>query len=111
MATIEKTLVTPQQVTNSTATYYTATGVKTRIHKITVTNPTATARDITIYVVPSGGSAGDSTTIVKTRTVLPLETWDCWALSGHIIPSGGTLQAVASASTALTLYASGADIT
>jgi hypothetical protein len=110
MGITPKALVTPQQIANATTTYYTSTGLRTRIDKLTVTNPTAGAATVTIYLVPSGGSAGDSTTISKTKSVASLETWNCPDVVGHILEAGGTLQAVASAATTLTLAVSGAQL-
>lgn len=107
MAVIQKSLIAPQQLTASAATYYTSTGVRTRVDKLSISNPTGTARDVTIYLVPSGGSAGDSTTITKTKTVASLETWNCPDMVGQILEAGGTIQALASAVTALTISAAG----
>lgn len=104
-------LIAPQQVANATTTYYTSTGLKTRIDKLTVTNPTATARSITIYLVPSAGSANDGTTIVKDKVINAGETWNCPDVVGQILAAGGTIQAVASAATALTISAAGVQIT
>lgn len=109
MATTAAQLIAPQQVAGTATIYYTSgSGVKTRIDKLSVTNPTAGAVSITIHIVPSGGSVGDSTTITKTRGVNTLETWNCPDLVGHVLNPGDTIRALASAATSLTLMASGA---
>lgn len=110
MAVLQRALVLPQQLTASTATYYTSTSLKTRIDKLTITNPTGTARTVTIYLVPSGGTAGDSNTLTSAKTVAAGETWNCPDVVGHVLEDGGTLQAGASAATALTIAASGVTI-
>jgi hypothetical protein len=104
-------LVSPQQLTNATATYYTSTNIKTRIDKLTVSNPTSSAATVTIYLVPSGGSASDATTISKTKTVNAGETWNSPDVVGLVLNAGGTIQAVASANTTLTIAAAGVQIT
>ena len=104
-------LITPQQVANATTTYLTATKVSYRVDKLTVTNPTATAATITLYLVPTAGAAGDSTTISKTKSVGAGETWNCPDFVGQVLGDGTTLQAVASAAATLTLSAAGVRIT
>lgn len=110
MAVVPKQLVAPVQVASSATDYIPAVTIKTRIDKVTVTNPTSTARTITFYIIPSGGSAGDSTTITKTYSVPGTSTWNCPDLVGQILTIGDKLQAVASAATALTLMISGTEI-
>lgn len=110
MAQTPTVLVTPQLVANSTTTYYTGSNIKTRIDKATITNVNAAARTVTIYVVPSGGSAGDSTMIVKARSIAPSETWNVTDLIGHIMPADAILQLAASNASSLTLYVTGTTI-
>lgn len=110
MAITPLQLVAPQQIASSATIYYTSTATKTRIDKVTVTNPTASAVQVTFYIVPSGGSVGDSTTITKTYSVPGLFTWNCPDLVGQIMAVGDTFRALASSATALTLMASGTQI-
>ena len=101
-------LVSPQQLTTGTVTYYTAgTGQFATISQATVTNTSGGAETVTIYLVPSGGSAGDSTTIVDVKSTAANATTILSELIGHNIQPGGTIQAVASANTALTIAISG----
>lgn len=111
MALTPAVLISPQQVAAAATTYYTSTGLKTRIDKLTVTNPTATARSITIYLVPSGGPTDDTTTITKDKVINAGETWNCPDAVGQILGASGTIRAVASAATALTISAAGVQIT
>jgi len=112
MAATPAQLVAPQQVASSTATYYTSgVGVTTRIDSVSVTNPTASAATITLYVVASGGTAGDANTISKAHGVNAGQTWNCPDLIGKVLPAGSTLQAIASAATTLTLAVSGTQFT
>lgn len=116
MPIVPKQLVAPVQVAAAATDYIAAVTVKTRLDKVTVTNPTTTARSITFYIIPSGGAAGDSTTITKEYAIPAKSTWNCPDLVGQILSpaSGGAagdkLQALASAATALTLMISGTEI-
>ena len=103
-------LIAPQQLTNATATYYTSTNLVTRIDKLTITNPTAGAVTVTIYLVPSAGSAGDPTTITSAKSIQAGETWNCPDAVGQVLKAGGTIQAKASANTSLTISAAGVTI-
>lgn len=105
-----KPLISPQQLTDATATYYTSTNVTTRIDKLSLTNTTAGAVTATIYLVPSAGTAGDSNTITWAKSIQAGETWNCPDAVGQILASGGTIQAKASANTSLTISAAGVTI-
>lgn len=112
MAAIGKVFVQGTLLTASAATYYTAgTGVQARIDKCTVSNPTATARTFTLYLIPSGGSAADATTVIKDRGVNAGETYTCPEVVGQWLNAGGFVQALASAATALSLRMSGVEVT
>lgn len=105
-----KQLISPQQLTNATATYYTSTNLITRIDKLSITNTTAGAVTATIYLVPDGGSAGNSTTVTSAKSIQAGETWNCPDVVGQVLNIGGTIQAVASANTSLTISAAGVTI-
>lgn len=103
-------LVAPQQLTNASATYYTSTNIKTRIDKLSCVNTTAGAVTVTIYIVPSGGSVGASTTLTSARALAAGETWNCPDVVGQIMAAADTLRALASANTSITIMASGTQI-
>lgn len=104
-------LVPGSVLTNSTATYYTGTNVTATIRNATVTNPTGGAVTVTLYIVPSGGSAAASNEKIAARSVAAGETYLCPELIGANVAVGGTIQAVASANTSLTLMVSGYEVT
>lgn len=105
-----KPLISPQRLTTSTATYYTSTNLTTRVDKFTVTNTTAGAVTVTIYLVPSAGTADDGTTITSAKSIQGGETWNCPDMVGQVLGLGGTIQAKASAATSLTVSAAGVTI-
>lgn len=110
MAVTIAPLIEPTQLTAAAVSYYRA-NVPTRIDKMTVANPTATPRSVTIYWVPSGGSPDGTNTIVATRFLNANETWDVSPMIGHTLGVGDTIQALASAATAIVIAASGTQVT
>ena len=99
-------------LTNAVATFYTAAAaVKTRIDAFTVCNYSGSPATFTLWIVPSGGTAGDSNIVVKTRSIAAgasarvLESIGQWLLGGY------TIQMQASANAAITITASGIEQT
>jgi hypothetical protein len=111
MAVTAKRLITPAQLTTSAATYYTTpANTRTVIKKLTLTNSTTTPRLVTVYLVPSGGTAGATNILTSTRTVGANQTWDCTDAQGHVLEAGATIQALADGATAVTIHGSGVEI-
>ncbi len=101
-------LMSPQQLTAASVIYYTAgAGQTATISQATVTNTTGGAVTITLYLVPSAGSAGDSTTILDAKSIAANTAVILSELIGHNVPAGCTIRALASAATSLTLAISG----
>lgn len=100
-------IVSGSQLTTSAVTYATATNEKIRIERITLCNTTAGAITATVYLVPSGGSAGATNTVISAKSIAAGETYKCPELIGAVIETGGTLQALASANTSITIVGSG----
>lgn len=109
--------LTPKQLiratlTNAVATYYTATDpIKTRIDNLSVCNYSAGAVTFSLYLVPSGGTAGDSNILVKNRSVAAGASGRVLEAFGQWLEAGGTIQMVASANSAVTVSASGIEQT
>ena len=104
------TIVEGQQLTASTATYYTAGTNRTRIDKMTICNTTGTARTFDLHIVPSGGAASASNQVIDAKSVGAGETYLCPEVVGHWLEPGDTIQAVASAASALSIVASGIEV-
>jgi hypothetical protein len=108
MSLTATSLVQGVQLTNSAATYYTCpSNQRVVIRHAVFTNTTAGAITVTAYVVPSGGSAGDPTTVLKAFSIAGNTAYTSPELSGVVLNTGDTLQALASASTSISLNASG----
>lgn len=111
MTVTVKNLIAPKQAENAQTTQYTATNCRARIDKFTVTNTTAANATISVNLVPSAGSAAAGNLIVSARAVAPGETYTCPELVGHVLESGGFISTLAGTASALTIRASGVEIT
>lgn len=112
MATSFKRMVPGSQLTNAAATYYTVSAnTKAIIKRLSFCNTTANNRTVTAYLITSGGSAGATNTLVSARTIAAGETWSCPDAEGQVLEAGGFIQALADANSAITIIASGVEVT
>lgn len=108
MQRLPKRLVDGSQLTTSAATYYTApANTITTISACTLTNTTAGAITATLYLVPSGGTAGVANCILSARTISAGESYNVASAIGQTLAAGGLLQGLAGSATSITLVASG----
>ncbi len=111
MATTNRSLCEGSQLTTAAVPYYTApANTATLIKKLTITNTSASAAQATVYLVPSGGTAGAANTVTSARSIAPGVTYEAYEAENHVLASGDSLQALASATGALTIKASGIEI-
>ena len=109
MAQTPKRIISGSQLTGSAATYYTApANTSTVIKKLVLINTTAGAVACTIYLIPSGGSAGATNTLTISRSIGINETWSCPDAENMVLPTGGFIQALG---LNVTIMASGIEIT
>lgn len=111
MTVTVKALIPAKQAENTQTTQYTATNCKTIIDKFTATNTTTANVTISVNIVTSGGSPGASNLIVDTRAIAPDETYTFPELVGQVLDSGGFISTIAGTASALTIRASGREIT
>jgi hypothetical protein len=111
MSVLVKNLIPAKQAENVQTTQYTASLCRTIIDKFTATNTSAGNATISVNLVASGGSAGADNLVVDTRAIAPNETYTFPELVGQVIEPGGFISTIASASTSLTIRASGREIT
>jgi len=91
---------------------YTANNCKTIIDKFTVTNSTATARTLSVYLkLTSATAAGADNVIIDARNIGAHECYTCPELVGQSLEAGMTIHATASLASALVISASGREIT
>lgn len=111
MGVLVKNLIPSKQAESSQTTQYTAVNCKTVIDKFTGTNTSSSNVTITVNLVSSGGSAGNSNAITYTRTIAPSESYTFPELVGQVLEPGGFISTIASVATSLTIRASGREIT
>jgi len=111
MSVTPKKIIAGSQLTASAATYYTApANTRTKITKLTFTNSDTVARTVTLYLVPSGGSAGVTNLLVKAFPVGPGATYEAYEAEGHVLMTGDFIQALADSAGQVTIQASGLEI-
>jgi len=111
MSVTPKKLVTPAQLTNAAAIYYTVpANTKTRITKLTFTNNDASAHTVTVYLVPSAGTAGVTNILTKAAPIAAGAVYEAFEAEGHVITAGDTLQALADAGAFVTVQCSGIEV-
>jgi hypothetical protein len=94
MSTTTKRLIAGSQLTGTAATYYTVpANTRAVLKAASLTNTTAGAVACTVYLVPSGGSAGASNAIISAKSVAANETYSCPELVNQVLESGYTVQA------------------
>jgi hypothetical protein len=111
MTVTVRTLIAPKQMEATQTTQYTSVSAKTIIDKVTVTNTDTVNRTFSVNLIQSAGSATNANLIIDDRTVVPGETYLCQELIGQVLDSGAFISTIASAATALTIRASGREIT
>jgi hypothetical protein len=110
MAVTAKPLIGSKQMEAAQTTQYTATNCTTIIDKFTATNTSAAIALINVNLVSSGGAAGTTNLIVDNRSIAIDETYTFPELVGQVLAAGGFISTTGTA-TALTIRASGREIT
>lgn len=110
MAVQVKVLIAAKNAESSQTTQYTATNVTTIIDKFTATNYDTVARTISVNLVTISGTAGNNNLVVKTKTLLPSETYTFPELVGQVLAPGGFISTVASTASAINIRSSGREI-
>lgn len=111
MAVTVKTLIPARQAENSQIAQYTVSNARAIIDKFTGTNTTANNVTISVNLVADGESASASNLIVDTRSIAPDETYTFPELVGQVLEPGTSISTIASAANAITIRASGREIT
>lgn len=106
--TIVVSAIIPAKTAESTqTTQYTSTGVTTIIDKFTATNYTASPATLSVNLVTSAGSAGNSNLITKTKTLLAGEVFTFPELVGQVLNAGDFISTIAGTASAINIRASG----
>lgn len=110
MAVNVRVLIPAKIAENSQTTQYTATNVSTIIDKFTATNYSASAATLSVNLVTQFDSAGNQNLIIKTKTLLPSETYTFPELVGHVLQPGGYISTIAGTASAINIRSSGREI-
>jgi hypothetical protein len=111
MTTTVSNIIPAKFAENAQTTQYTAVNCKTIIDKFTVTNISAGAVTFSANLVVVAGSAGSSNLILKNKSIAVNETYSCPELVGQTLDIGGFISTIAGSASALTIRASGREIT
>lgn len=106
-----KTIIPRQYAPATQTTVYTASNCRTIIDCFTATNQSAANVTISVNLVASGGSASADNRVVKDRAIQPNETYVFPELTGQSLEINGFISVIAGTASALTLSASGREIT
>ncbi len=110
MAVSVKVLIPAKIAESAQTSQYTATNVTALIDKFTATNYSAGAETLSVNLVTAAGTAGNLNLIVKTKSLQPGETYTFPELVGSALANGGFISTIASSATAITIRASGREI-
>jgi len=104
-------IIPRKHVEAAQTTQYTAVGVKTIIDKFTLTNTGASNVVFSCNLIASGGAAAASNLIIDARVIVPEEVYLCPELVGQTLEPGGIISTLCDTGLALTISASGREIT
>jgi hypothetical protein len=110
MTVTVRVLVPAKSAEATQTTQYTAAGVSAIIDKFTATNHSASAASISVHL-SSGGAASNDNLIVKSKTLQASESYTFPEIVGHVLAAGGLISTIASAASAITIRASGREVT
>lgn len=99
------------QLTTGATTLYTANAVRAQVHAANLLNTSAAPVTVTLHLVPSGGAAGDANMILKAKPLNVSESYKSLELIGQWLNPGDTIQALASANTAVSVMIGGVEYT
>jgi hypothetical protein len=111
MTVTVKVLVPAKYAENSQTTQYTATGVTTIIDKFTATNISASAATVSVNLVTTAGTAGNTNLITKTKTLQPAEVYTFPELVGQVLMAGDFISTIAGTASAINIRVSGREVT
>ena len=90
--------------------YVSPASTATRIDKLTVSNPGGSVQQISIYLVPSGQSAGASNITTPPQSVGINGTFNSPNEFGHYLNPGDSIWAIATAASQLVIAVAGTQV-
>jgi len=83
---------------------------KSIIRKLSFYNSGTSSRSVTVYILASGGTAGDTNTLA-VKSIAPKKTWNVIEAQGEVLEEGMKLQADQDAGTDINANCSGTNVT
>lgn len=111
MTVTVKVLVPAKYAENTQTTQYTSNGVTTLIDKFTATNISGSAATISVNLVTTAGTAGNTNLITKTKTLQPAEVYTFPELVGQVLSAGDFISTIAGTASAINIRVSGREVT
>lgn len=111
MTVTAKNIIPRKYAENAQTTQYTAVNCRTIIDKFTVSNTTGTTATFAANLVASGGSASGLNNTLPTISIAAYDVYECPELVGQILESAGFISTIAGTASALSISASGREIT
>lgn len=111
MTVTSKPIIQAKSAESSQTTQYTVpAGTRAIIDKFTGTNTTMLGAVLTVHLIPSGGSAGDSNKILA-KTIAAGECYTCPEVVGHTLNPGDAISTIASSAAAVTIRSTAREVT
>lgn len=111
MAATSSRFVDGSQLAIAAAALYTAGSGKTAIIKaMTLTNTSGNPVASTVHLVPSGGSPTASNRIISGKVLAAGESYTCPEAINQVLAAGGSIQGLADTASAISMVASGVEI-
>lgn len=107
---IQLLVVDPIQPLATDTSIYVSTNCRSRIDKVTVSNPTGSNRTMTFNIVPFGGTVGADNEVIPPLTVLAGQCVDVVGLEGHSIGNLGSLTAKCDSASTCVVKVSGIQV-
>lgn len=110
MAVKVKNIIPTKYAENAQTTQFTA-ATATTIDKFTITNTSAAVAKFSCNLVLVDGTVADSNLVIKEKAISAGETYVCPELVGHSLEAGSYISTLVDTTSALTIRASGREIT
>lgn len=111
MTVTVKNIIPRKQAEAAQTGQYTAQNCKAIIDKFTATNTTVANVTFAVNLVAAGGTPGADNLVLASKSIAPGETYLCPELVGQVLEAGGFISTIAGTASALTISASGREIT
>lgn len=111
MTVVARVLIPAKLAESAQTVQYQSTNVSAIIDKFTATNVSGAVATLSVNVLNAPGAAADANLIVKQKALQPSETYLFPELVGQTLSPNNVISTIASAASAITIRASGREVT